>query len=178
MRLSFFVAGLPKPQGSKRAIVNRHTGKAAVIESAGQRLKDWRGDVRDAAATALAEQSQGITLAGPLHVDLTLILPRPKARKREVYPPTRPDVDKLARGVLDALTSARLYGDDGQVASLCARKLYASREHPTTGCRVVVEHLADHPHPDDQLPGEHPPAPAPPAVPDGQQTIPIGEDQP
>lgn len=174
MRLSFFVPGIPKPQGSKRAIVNRHTGKAAVVESAGRPLKDWRADVRNCAALALADQSQGITLGGPLHVDLTLVLPRPKARKSDRYPSTRPDVDKLARGVLDALTSARLYGDDGQVASLCARKVYTSPEHPTTGCRITVEHIADHHHADDQ-PGPPAGSTPPPARPiPGQLTI--GDD--
>lgn len=176
MRLSFFVPGIPRPQGSKRAFVNPHTGKPTVVESAGRPLKDWRADVRDAARTVLALDSQGITLGGPLHVDITFVLPRPKARKRDVHPTTRPDVDKLARGVLDALTSSRLYGDDGQVASLAARKVYTSPEHPVTGARITVEHLADHPHPHDVQPG--PPAgqaPPPTARPiPGQLTI--GDD--
>ena len=42
--ISLFVPGTPKPQGSKRRFVNKHTGKVAVVESAGAPLEYWRGD--------------------------------------------------------------------------------------------------------------------------------------
>jgi len=62
-------------------------------------------------------------LDGPLSLAVTFWLPRP-ASVRRYDPTTRPDVDKLARCVLDALTGV-LYADDSHVVELYARKRYA-----------------------------------------------------
>ena len=133
MTVSFFVVGIPKPQGSKKAFVRG--GRAQLVESAGQPLKDWRADVRAAALDAMGD---GGPLVGPLFVHLDFVMPRPKsARKRDVYPATRPDVDKLARGALDALTGV-MYGDDGQVVSLAASKVLAAAAGDRTGARITV----------------------------------------
>ena len=53
--LAFTVHGLPSPQGSKRGIpVKRAGGRVgvALVESAGDRVKTWRQDVRAAAERA------------------------------------------------------------------------------------------------------------------------------
>ena len=36
----------------------------------------------------------------------------------------RPDIDKLARAILDALTDARVWPDDGQVVTMHVEKRY------------------------------------------------------
>lgn len=78
-------------------------------------------------------------MTGPVTVAVTFILKRPKAHYRTGKfadqirddAPERPhgtpgmDTDKLARAVLDALTTARVYGDDSQVTELRAKKIYA-----------------------------------------------------
>lgn len=49
----------------------------------------------------------------------------------------RPDVDKLSRAVLDALSMAGIWGDDSQVTHLCATKRVAEiGEEP--GCRITI----------------------------------------
>ena len=53
---------------------------------------------------------------------LTFIMPRPKTVRRN-YPSVAPDLDKLIRGALDALT-AIAYVDDGQVVEIYAKKIY------------------------------------------------------
>jgi len=59
---------------------------------------------------------------------------RPKGRDRlRVDPCVRPDVDKLSRALLDALTGIA-YDDDGQVVALSVRKIYAD----TVRARVIV----------------------------------------
>jgi Holliday junction resolvase RusA-like endonuclease len=60
-------------------------------------------------------------------------LPKTKAKKRAPRPEgwkvTKPDVDKIARCVLDALTGV-VYGDDAQVAALDIRKRVAAQGLP------------------------------------------------
>lgn len=68
----------------------------------------------------------GPPLTGPIGLELTFHLPRPKsAPKRVVWPAVRPDLDNQIKGVKDALNGI-LYGDDGQVCILAARKVYGS----------------------------------------------------
>lgn len=133
--ISFFVPGIPKPQGSKRAYVNRHTGKASLVESAGQPLADWRGDVKRFAVDAQADIPP---LEGPVEVSLGFYLNRPKShpKTRETWPVSRPDVDKLARAVIDAMSSV-CFHDDSQIVHLTAFKEWATDGTPA-GCRVNV----------------------------------------
>lgn len=121
MVTSFHVIGTPKPQGSKRAYI--HSGKARLVESAGQPLKDWRTDIQQAAITA----HQGDPLEGPIAVHLTFTLTRPKShpKTKQTWPITRPDIDKLARACLDALTHV-CFKDDSQVTELIARKQWGA----------------------------------------------------
>lgn len=133
--ISFFVPGVPKPQGSKRAFVHRSTGRAVMIESAGAPLKDWRGDIKRFAIDAMDRQP---ALAGPIAIALEFRLPRPKShpKSKTTYPIARPDADKLARGVLDALTTV-CFADDSQITCLLVWKKWATVEWPA-GCHVTV----------------------------------------
>lgn len=132
LTVSFYVPGIPRPQGSKRAFVNRHTGKAALVESAGEPLKDWRGDVKRFAVDAMNGQP---ALEGPVFVALQFFLPRPKShpKTKVTYPTSRPDADKLARGVLDALSTV-CFKDDSQITSLHVHKSWGE----TPGCNIEV----------------------------------------
>jgi Holliday junction resolvase RusA-like endonuclease len=64
-------------------------------------------------------------LDGAVQLDLTFVLVKPKTVKR-IYPFVRPDLDKLCRAVLDALTGIA-YKDDQQVVTLNANKTYGER---------------------------------------------------
>jgi len=141
--LSFDVYGLPAPQGSKR-----HVGNGVMIESS-KRVKPWRAAVEVAAREAIEGEWEPFT--GPLALTLTFYLPRPKAhygtgRNASVLKPdapkwvsVRPDIDKLARSTLDALTTSGVWVDDSQVAHLTARKLYANT--PRTGADITITEL-------------------------------------
>lgn len=62
---------------------------------------------------------------GPLTVELRFYLPRPKsAPKSREWPTTRPDLDKLARSVLDALTHV-CWSDDAQIIELYLNKFWS-----------------------------------------------------
>jgi Holliday junction resolvase RusA-like endonuclease len=60
----------------------------------------------------------------PVAVGLRFYIPRPKSKKKAAYPDTKPDIDKLARAALDALSTV-IFRDDAQVVALQARKVYA-----------------------------------------------------
>ena len=130
-RIEFFAVGRPEPQGSARAFVVR--GRVRVT-SDNPNLYSWR----DVIGWELRRVYTGPPLAGPVRVTATFVLPRPKSRKGE--PTSRPDLDKLARGLFDALSHIA-FVDDAQVVSLMASKVYVdpdngNRDRP--GVYVVV----------------------------------------
>lgn len=118
------VAGTPAPQGSKR-----HVGGGRMIEMS-KALPPWREAVRAEAQRAMEGRP---VLEGPLMVEIHFRLPRPKGHYgarglRPSAPPLpdkKPDIDKLARAVLDGCKTGGVYGDDSQVVHLVARKVYA-----------------------------------------------------
>lgn len=140
--LSVWVAGVPAPQGSKRALgAGRPGGKIRLVESS-KRVAPWRTDVREAFLKAMDMLPGFTSLVGfALTVKIVFVMPRPKATpKTRATPPAvkKPDLDKLERAVLDALTSAGVYGDDSQVVTLLAHKRLAELGEPT-GAMIHVE---------------------------------------
>src|SRR3954469_11888116 len=137
--LDFFVDGSPITQGSKRGFVvnDKRTGKprAVVTEERTVALGDWRRSLSSSAALAMDRADFTGYVALPL-VELDFGLTKPATVKRR-YPTVKPDVDKLARAVLDALTAAGVYKDDAAVVDLLARKRYSARP----GVRVRVYEL-------------------------------------
>lgn len=119
--MKFWVAGLPVPQGSVRAFVI--AGRARVTSDTGHRLGDWRNAIASEARLAAQE-----LILGPVHVRADFLLPRPASRpKRDLWPDRKPDLDKLARAALDALTAV-VFKDDAQVVRLSVTKRYAEGE--------------------------------------------------
>lgn len=140
--LTFEVRAVPSPQGSKR-----HVGHGIMVESAGQKLKSWREAVRSEAVAALTN-THTPPAVGAVAVAVTFLLPRPKAHygakglkaSSPVTCAKRPDLDKLIRSTLDALTAAGMYGDDSQVVHLTASKMYA--DPSPVGAVITVRPLA------------------------------------
>lgn len=129
--LAFTVGGEPKPQGSKKAFVVK--GRAVMIDDDKIALKKWRTGVTGAARAALSVAEIRQPWLGALAVAIEFVFVRPKSVKRD-RPSVAPDIDKLTRSVLDALTTAGVWKDDGQVTTISARKIYG----PTPGARVSV----------------------------------------
>jgi len=112
---SFFVHGVPEQQGSSRAFV---VNGRAHITTTNKNLHTWRRLVADVAQEHAELHTQGIKLR------LTFVMPKPKSAPKKVITMTkRPDLDKLIRSVLDALTGV-FYKDDSQVCHVDAMKLY------------------------------------------------------
>lgn len=115
------ISGLPKPQGSKRVYNGR------VVEAAGNALKAWRRAIADECQAQVTENHKLLT--GAIEVSVVFYLPRPKTVKESdrKLPIVPPDIDKLARGLLDGIGQSQvIWGDDSQVVELKAVKVYGT----------------------------------------------------
>lgn len=134
--VEFDVLGVPAPQGSKR-----HVGHGIMVESS-KKLAPWRDSVAAAARNAAIRGGVTRSLTGPLNLDVTFRFPMPKARQAAVRragegpKTTAPDLDKLVRGVGDALQASGLIVDDARIASITARKVEVTA---WTGATIRVE---------------------------------------
>ena len=138
MTLSFFVQGTPVPQGSLSAFVSHTTKK--IISPQKPKLVAWRKLIAAAAVSAIRNyRHEQLKVDGPKRVWLVFYLARPKKPKHERHV-TKPDIDKLARSCLDAITGT-LVLDDSQVAELYASKEYVGEICRDTGVWIKVESL-------------------------------------
>lgn len=147
--LTFTVHGTPVPQGSKR--IGRLGGKAGgrpiILDANDKILGPWRAQMRDAARAARHRLGWG-PFTGPVAVDITFTLERPASHFRRdgtltpaarIAPSIRPDIDKLSRACLDAITESGSWEDDGQVVQITARKVYGRRPGIEVQVAAVVE---------------------------------------
>lgn len=120
------IIGLPKPQARPRAfsVKNRAGGVFTRVHSP---VTDWRHTVY---AQAVASRP-ATPFAGALGVTMDFYMPRPKARKKDLWHVTRPDASNLVKAVEDALNDAQVWADDSLVAHLVVRKLYATEQEPS-----------------------------------------------
>ena len=104
-------------------------------------LKPWREAVRQEALKTGAPMAMGAVT-----VDLVFRFARPKGHfnakgeLRQIAPMrviTKPDLDKLQRSTLDALTGV-LFKDDSQVCAIFAIKCFCL-EGELEGCEIAVE---------------------------------------
>lgn len=145
--IAFQVLGTPAPQGSKR-----HVGKGIMVESS-LKVKPWREAVKSAAWDCRHGMWEGDLkppLVGPINVSLHFYLLRPKSHygtgrnqgnvkiSAPAFPAGRPDLDKLIRSTLDALTESGLIHDDAQIVQLTAWKDYIYEIQDTPGVFITV----------------------------------------
>jgi len=140
MTCHFTVPGRPLSKGSMRPVTSKTTGKV-FLKPSNPNLKLWTSDVKAFAAQAWKD----VLTDGPVWLDLLYRFSRPKShygtgKNASVlkpgapkHPIGRPDIDKLERAVLDALTGV-VYRDDSQVVSVFQTKEYDKRDE----LRVVV----------------------------------------
>jgi len=125
--VAFTVIGTPAPQGSK---IRTRWG----VRDDNPATKPWRANVAGEAAAAWHGNP---LISGPVEVDATFVFPRPKShfgtgRSADTLKPsaplwhaTKPDGDKLARAIGDALTGVVLR-DDSLIVAWKIRKVYGA----------------------------------------------------
>ena len=114
------VYGDPVSKGSTRAFVPKGW-KRAVVTAANPKTKIWEKTIRDTCSElSLTPDSL------PWRVRIKFAMKRPqKMPKGRTHHTVKPDLDKLTRCVLDALTGIA-WVDDAQVVSITAVKTYCS----------------------------------------------------
>ena len=122
--MTVFVPGDPRPQGSKVGVLRPNGSVWVKDDSPG--LAKWRNDVTFLARAAMRGAEP---FPHPVAVELTFCM------KGAAQQP--PDIDKLSRSILDSLTVAQVYFDDGQVVQLRATKV-GDRPHADRGVRITV----------------------------------------
>lgn len=135
------------PVGASRPrVVRLKNGKSHTFIS--DKSVSWEEHARQQAVAAWGRSA----LAGPVGVSILSIHKRPGRllRKRDprgrVFACCKPDLDNIAKLVMDALSKAGIYGDDTQVVRLRAESWYQAiadhvRGAPTPAAeqpRVVV----------------------------------------
>ena len=127
--ISFFIEGIPAPQGSKTGFVKN--GRVVMIE-ASKKVKPWRE-----AVVAETAKNVACTMTEPVEIALVFYLPKPKTVTRK-WPSVKPDLDKLIRSTFDGLTTGGLYTDDALVIAVSASKEYATDR---IGCQVIASEV-------------------------------------
>lgn len=123
--VSFDVAGIPAPQGSKR-----HVGGGRMIESS-KKVKPWRKAVYETARACLPTDFE--PLDGPLVADFVFTMPKGTTLPRwRDWHDKVPDLSKLARSTEDALTGV-VWADDARVTAYRRlEKRYLGSSDPDT----------------------------------------------
>jgi Holliday junction resolvase RusA-like endonuclease len=121
MSITFIVPGVPVPQPRPRFA--RRGKFTAAYTPGGHAIHAFRQ------AVTLAAKAAGVTVQdGPVHVVIDAVFVRPKSHARMKAPPALPvpDVDNVAKGVLDALKGIA-WVDDKQVSRLVIEKSYGPK---------------------------------------------------
>lgn len=136
---TFVVHGVPIPQGSTRAFIPKGWNRP-VITAANSKTKPWRQEI---AGCALAEMERlGLSKIGrktAVKISAYFSFPRPTSVSPKRFPEktTKPDLDKLVRALLDALTGV-VFEDDSQVVMFAAKKGFGA-----PGLRVRVAEVVE-----------------------------------
>ena len=125
--IQLHVHGDPKGQPRPRAY-NRN-GKVGMYDAG--TADGWKASIQFAALAAL-EDVPVVPLAGPFSVEIAFCMKRPKSHFRAngdlketapTFVSKKPDIDNMAKAVLDALTQAGVWRDDAEVSVLgCIKK--------------------------------------------------------
>lgn len=138
-KISFFVPTIPQQKGSKNAFKR---GNKVVVVDQNRKYKEFERDVALIASKVVAASDWTYEKDTIVSIAVLFVMPRPKSKFNEskfVVHSTQPDIDKLSRCLLDALTKI-VYFDDGRVCSLDARKIYENSElmpGVAVSCKIV-----------------------------------------
>ena len=138
----FFAAGTPKGQPCPRAFAFH--GRARMYDPG--TAEHWKAAV----AAAATEAGCRLGLTCPVCVEIVCQFMRPKSHfgKHDMkdsapeYHAQKPDLDNLAKAILDALTQIGVWRDDSQVIELTVRKVWVS-DPLKQGAHIAIERVPE-----------------------------------
>lgn len=128
--LRFTVPGVAQTKGSTRAFVPKGWTRP-IITNDNPKAKGWQQLIAEHATKALADSKMQPFADCPVLLDVWFYLPRPQKFTTKKYADvdvphtTKPDADKLARVVKDALSRV-VYPDDSRVVDVYLHKRYCA----------------------------------------------------
>lgn len=129
-KISFTVYCRPQPQGSIKAFIPKGWNRP-VLTSTNKNLKSFRQETAKAAIEAVSFfplSALPFLKHVPLELRAVFFFEKPKAApKSRVYPVVKPDCDKLARSIFDALEGI-IYEHDAQIVRVVGEKRYGVPE--------------------------------------------------
>lgn len=135
--IEFTVFGHAEPKGSTKAFIPKGW-KRPVITTSSAKMKPWAQQVSRAAFDQIPKPFDRDTA---ICLTLHFFLARPESKPKRIWAhTTKPDIDKLARGVMDALTGI-LFADDAQVIHLHIKKEYGLPERVEISAHEAVEDI-------------------------------------
>ena len=139
MEINYTVVGIPKPQARPK-FFSRTLKSGKHFTSTYSPKTSWFDIVY--IETLKIKNSLKKRLVGALELNLIFCMPIPKSiskKKREQlhYVIKKPDVDNLAKAVMDAMNNTGIWEDDSQIASLQVKKIYS--EEPR--CLITIREV-------------------------------------
>lgn len=133
--ISFLVKGEPVGQGSMK-----HIGGGRMIASNHKALTAWRADVALACQQEMLGRGEFTQFTGAVRLSVKFCVTRSKAAAKRPYPVTPYDLDKLVRGIGDAISvNYPLLANDAQIVAIDAVKVFG--DGCPYGCHITVTEM-------------------------------------
>ena len=147
--IEVFVHGTPQPQGAMKSIpFHKKDGKLGVSTfHQNEKLEPWRDRIEREIREVLKTEDITFNQDDPIEISMIFffMIPASKNKKKKGYPAhhtTRPDIDKLCRAVLDAVSFASGV-DDARVGYMDARKHY-THIPDSVGVIIIIQQRPSH----------------------------------
>lgn len=139
MEINYTVVGIPKPQARPK-VFHRTLKSGKPFVSTYSPKSDWFHLVYT--ESLKIKNSLKNRLVGALELNLTFCMPIPKSiskKKREQlhYVTKKPDIDNLAKAVMDAINQVGIWEDDSQVSRLVVGKIYSDEPRCIISIREI-----------------------------------------
>jgi len=141
MEIQYTVVGIPKAQARPK-VFHRTLKSGRSFVSTYSPKTDWFHLVYT--ETLKKKEMLKERLKGALELNLIFCLPIPKSisKKKRAdlhYVTKKPDVDNLAKAVMDAINNVGIWEDDSQIAVLRVSKIYSEEQRCIITIREIDE---------------------------------------
>lgn len=139
MEINYTVVGIPKPQARPKVFHKTLKSGRPFIHTYSPK-SDWFHLVYT--ESLKIKNTLKNRLVGALELNLTFCMPIPKSiskNKREQlhYVTKKPDIDNLAKAVMDAINQVGIWEDDSQVSRLVVGKIYSDEPRCIISIREI-----------------------------------------